>query len=789
VQQTYEKLGAFYLGHPLDAQNGEASDAPLLVDSQRFVTHALCLGMTGSGKTGLCISLLEEAAIDGVPVIAIDPKGDLGNLLLTFPGLSAADYEPWVDPDEAARRGISAGELAEEKAAQARAGLAASHQDGERVARLRAAADFAIYTPGANAGLGLSVLRSLDLPPQAVLDDEELLQERIAGLVSGLLSLVGVTGDPLQSREHILLSKIVHEAFLRGESLSLQSLLKQVKTPPFAEVGVLDLESFFPEKERLKLVQQLNNLLASPAFAGFMRGDALDVQRLLYTEQGKPRVAIISIAHLDDNQRMFFVTLLLNEVLSWVRSQSGTTSLRALLYMDEVFGFFPPVAEPASKRPMLTLLKQARAFGLGVVLATQNPVDLDYRGLGNIGTWFIGRLQTERDRERVLDGLGSAAQAAGAGFDRGVLGNLLATLAPRTFLLHSARGGAPVPFKSRFALSFLRGPLTRAEIKRVMDVRKASSASADGQTVIAAPVGAVAASSAQGQPPVMPGGVDAFYAPEVAGDATRYEPHAFVAVKLSPEGLPVRSVVLHAPITDGTVPVDFEHAATLECTPDKLQKEPDPDLAFAPMPRAALDAKRYPAYAKDGLARALAAFGPVTYSSAAEKLKSEPGEDERAFRARVMQTARERRDEAVRTLTAKFEQKIARIETREQTLRQKLAREEAEATREKLSGALDVGSAILGAFFGRGVSKSTINSASKAARGVAKAAKEHGDTQRVAGELAEAEAERAALQAELEAAAAAIPQPQADEAFEHKVLKLKKADVSVVLSGLLFVPK
>jgi hypothetical protein len=416
-------------------------------------------------------------------------------------------------------------------------------------------------------------------------------------------------------------------------------------------------------------------------------------------------------------------------------------------------------------------------------------VDLDYRGLGNIGTWFIGRLQTERDRERVLDGLGSAAQAAGASFDRGVLGNLLATLAPRTFLQHSARGGAPVAFKSRFALSFLRGPLTRAEIKRVMDTRKPSALALDPRAPAAAPAAAVAAGQVAGQPPVLPGGVDAFYAPEIAGDATCYEPHAFVAVKLSPEGLPVRSVVLHAPITDGAVPVDFEHAATLDCTPDKLQKEPDPDLAFAPLPRAALDAKRYAAYAKDGMARALSALGPVTYSSAAEKLKSEPGEDERAFRARVMQKARERRDDAVKALTAKFEQKIARVETREQTLRQKLAREEAEATREKLSGALDVGSAILGAFFGRGVSKSAINSASKAARGVAKAAKEHGDTQRVGGELAEAEAERGALVAELEAAVAAIAQPQADEVFEQKVTKLKKADVNVVLSGLLFVPK
>src|SRR3990172_8052895 len=173
---------------------------------------------------------------------------------------------------------------------------------------------------------------------------------------------------------------------------------------PFGKIGVVDLESFYPAAERTKLSMRLNNLLASPTFASWLEGEPLDVAEMLYTPAGKPRLAIVSIAHLDDAQRMFLVTILLNEGLAWIRTQPGTSSLRAILYMDEVFGFFPPSANPPSKTPMLTLLKQARAYGLGVVLATQNPVDLDYKGLGNAGTWFLGRLQTERDKLRVLYG-------------------------------------------------------------------------------------------------------------------------------------------------------------------------------------------------------------------------------------------------------------------------------------------------------------------------------------------------------------------------------------------------
>src|SRR5690606_12942136 len=214
-------------------------------------------------------------------------------------------------------------------------------------------------------------------------------------------------------------------------------------------VGVVDLDTFFPAKDRLALGMKLNNLLASPSFASWLAGEPLDVQRLLYTADGKPRLSILSIAHLSESERMFFVTILLNEVVAWMRTQPGTGSLRAIVYMDEVFGYFPPTANPPSKRPMLTLMKQARAYGVGCVLATQNPVDLDYKGLSNAGTWFLGRLQTERDKLRVLEGLEGASAAAGASFNRQQMEALLASLGNRVFLMNNVHEDQPVLFQDR----------------------------------------------------------------------------------------------------------------------------------------------------------------------------------------------------------------------------------------------------------------------------------------------------------------------------------------------------
>ena len=469
----YEKLGQFYLGREYDLEKKSSADRNLvLYDSKDLVTHAIVVGMTGSGKTGLCIDLIEEAAIDGVPAIAIDPKGDLTNLLLTFPDLRPEDFRPWINEDDAAREGLSADDFAKQQAELWRNGLASWGEDGERIRRLKAAADFAIYTPGSTAGIPVSIVRSFAAPPAALREDAELFRERVATTATSLLALVGIAADPVKSREHILLSTLFTAAWTAGQDLDLTALVNQVQKPPMGRIGALDLEKFYPAKDREDLALRINGLIAAPGFAGWLEGEPLDIGAFFRSSAGKPRVSIFSIAHLSDAERMFFVALLLNEIYGWIRTQSGTTSLRAILYMDEIFGYFPPVAEPPSKRPMLNLLKQARAFGLGVVLATQNPVDLDYKGLANTGTWFLGRLQTDRDKQRVLDGLEGAAAAQSASFDRKSMEELLAGLTTRVFLMNNVHEDGPVVLESRWAMSYLRGPLTRDQIKVLMSDRR-----------------------------------------------------------------------------------------------------------------------------------------------------------------------------------------------------------------------------------------------------------------------------------------------------------------------------
>ena len=479
----YEKLGQFYLGREYDLEKKSSADKNLLLyDSKDLVTHAIVVGMTGSGKTGLCIDLIEEAAIDGVPAIAIDPKGDLTNLLLTFPDLRPEDFRPWINEDDAARKGVSADEYAAQQADLWRNGLTSWGEDGERIRRLKAAADFAIYTPGSNSGIPVSIVRSFAAPPPALREDAELFRERVATTATSLLALVGIAADPVKSREHILLSTLFTNAWTDGQDLDLEGLVNQVQKPPMGRIGALDVEKFYPAKERDDLALRINGLIAAPGFAGWLEGEALDIGAFLRSAAGKPRVSIFSVAHLSDAERMFFVAILLNEIYGWVRTQSGTTSLRAILYMDEIFGFFPPVAEPPSKRPMLNLLKQARAFGLGVVLATQNPVDLDYKGLANTGTWFLGRLQTDRDKQRVLDGLEGAAAAQSATFDRKSMEELLAGLTNRVFLMNDVHEDGPVVLESRWAMSYLRGPLTRDQIKVLMNDRRPQATPAATET-------------------------------------------------------------------------------------------------------------------------------------------------------------------------------------------------------------------------------------------------------------------------------------------------------------------
>ncbi|MFY7920985.1 MAG: ATP-binding protein [Gemmatimonas sp.] len=425
----FDTLGAFYLGKRYDIPSRTRSNDLVLYDAKDLTTHAVIIGMTGSGKTGLGVGLIEEALIDKVPVIAVDPKGDLGNLALRFPSFAASDFRPWVDPQQATNAGMTADQFAEQQASLWKNGLEGWQQDGARIQRYRDAADITIYTPGSTAGRPLSLLKAFDAPPAAVRDDAEALQERVSATATSLLALLGIDADPLSSREHILLSNLLHHAWQEGQRLDLAALIGGIQNPPFSTVGVMPLDTVFPPKDRMALAMQLNNLLASPGFTTWMQGEALDTASLLYEPSGKPRGSVISIAHLNDAERMFFMTLLLADIMAWVRTQPGTGSLRAILYIDELFGYMPPVANPPSKVLLLTLLKQARAYGLGVVLATQNPVDLDYRGLSNTGTWFIGRLQTERDKMRVMEGLEGVS--GGQPFDKAAMEQTIAGLGKR----------------------------------------------------------------------------------------------------------------------------------------------------------------------------------------------------------------------------------------------------------------------------------------------------------------------------------------------------------------------
>ena len=451
----------FYLGRLFDLKNGKALPEPLFYDPADLTTHAVVTGMTGSGKTGLCIGLMEEAALQGIPAILIDPKGDLTNLLLHFPNLAPADFQPWLDVDTLRRQGTPLEQAAVETAEQWRQGLADWGITPQRIADLATAAQFAVYTPGSDAGLQISVLSSLEAPQIPWEGNKEILREKISSAATALLGLVGYNDiDPLRSREHILLSNIFEYAWSRSKPLDLTELIMQVQTPPFDKLGAFAVDNFFPPKDRNELALTLNNILASPAFEAWREGAPMDIPSLLYTADGRPRHTVFYVAHLSDGERMFFVTLLLAAFEAWMRTQSGSTSLRALLYFDELYGYLPPTAMPPSKTPLLRMLKQARAFGVGLILATQNPVDVDYKALSNAGSWFVGKLQTERDKNRLLDGL----QSASADLDRNAYSEIISALGRRAFLLHNIHNNGPILFQTRWTMNFLAGPLTRPQI-------------------------------------------------------------------------------------------------------------------------------------------------------------------------------------------------------------------------------------------------------------------------------------------------------------------------------------
>jgi hypothetical protein len=800
----YEKLGVFYLGAEVDPSG---RPGPLLLyKSSHLTTHAVCVGMTGSGKTGLCIGLLEEAAIDGVPAIVVDPKGDLGNLLLTFPELRGADFAAWANPREAQIAGQSVEQFGAAQAEVWKKGLAEWAQDGERIRRLKSAAEFAVYTPGSTAGRPIAVLKGLGVPPRAVLDDAELLRDRVSTTASSLLGLVGVKADPMKSREHILLCNIIYIAWSKGEGLDLAGLVQRVQSPTFSRVGAMDLESFFPSKDRFGLATAINGLLASPAFAGWMQGDALDVQKLLYTEDGRPRVSVLCIAHLDDAQRMFFVSLLMNEVLGWTRSQSGTTSLRAIVYMDEIAGYFPPVANPPSKQPMLTLMKQARAFGVGMVLATQNPVDIDYKGLANAGTWFIGRLQTEQDKARVLDGLEGAAANAGAGFSRADADKVLSRLGKRQFLMNDVAESRPVVFQSRWTMSYLRGPLSRDEIKRLTSAEKGGAVNPFGADVggggDAAPFGpggdvggtpgAVAASASR---PVLPPGVPEAFVPRrgaaPAGSSLEYVPMLLGIAKVwfndAKSGVDVtREVARLAEMRGGIGGVEWDDAESVEIGASDLETEPGASGVFDDLPRGASLAKNYAEWSKR--------FADSVFRTATVEVMrgagvvSKAGETEGAFRARLGQAGREQRDAAMAQLQAKYGPKVAALQERMRKAEQRVEQQRVQANEAKFGTALSVGAAVLGGLFGRGgFGSSSFSKAATAARGVGRSVRESGDVGRAQEDVASVQAQMDALKVKFDAEVAEIGDGVGD--VENVVVRAKKSGVQVEGVWLVWVPR
>lgn len=785
--QDFEKLGSFYLGKRHDLEAGETTDELLLYDAKDLTTHAICVGMTGSGKTGLCMSLLEEAAIDGIPAIVIDPKGDLGNLMLTFPELRGKDFRPWINEDDARRKQQTPDDYAEAQAQLWKKGLASWGQDGERIRKMRDAAELDIYTPGSEAGIPVSILSSFGAPPEEVRSDGDLMRERVSSTVTSLLGLMGIKADPIQSREHIVLSLIFDRLWREGTDLDLGSLIEAIQNPPIQRVGVLELDSFYPAKERFELAMQLNNLLAAPGFQGWLTGVPLDIQQLLYTPEGKPRVAIFSIAHLSDEERMFFVSLLLNQFIGWMRSRPGTTSLRALLYMDEIFGFIPPTAEPPSKKPFLTLLKQARAYGVGVVMATQNPVDLDYKGLSNTGTWFLGRLQTERDKMRVLEGLEGAA--SGGTFDKQAMEQRLAGMGKRVFMMHNVHEAEPVVFHTRWAMSYLRGPLARQQIKRLMDGRREQTLSATPQATEKPKSGTAAVSR-----PALPPGVPQFFVPDREGaESLVYRPHLLGMARVRYADRKTKrikhtdDIVLALPVTDDDTDVNWERASELDLIREDLEPSPDGEATYVGVMAAAENPRSYISW-KKSLSNSLYRNRSCDlYRSEILDVNSEPGEMESDFRIRLAELARERRDGLTDKLRKKYARRKARLEERIRKSEQAVEKEKGQASSQKVQTAISFGTTILSAFLGRkAFSLGTLGRARSAARGVGRASKETQDIARAEENLASLVSQLEELNQELQDEIDTMEDRNdpLTEKLETTSLRPRRADVDVQLVAL-----
>ncbi|MFX4236979.1 ATP-binding protein [Aliarcobacter butzleri] len=740
----YEKLKLFYIGK----EKIDDNFVPLVYKNKDLLTHAAIIGMTGSGKTGLGISLLEEAAIDNIPSIIIDPKGDMTNLLLTFPSLQGSDFEPWIEEQDALNNGLSVKEFAQNTANLWKNGLERDFQNATRIEKLKNCADFTIYTPGSDAGVQISILSSFKAPNKEVIEDNDLLVSLVNSTVSSILSLIEEKSDTT-SKESILISSIFMNYFKENKDLTLEELITLIVTPPFSKIGVFDLETFFAQSERLKLALKLNNIIANPSFKTWIEGETLDISNLLYDETGKAKVSIFSIAHLNDSQRMFFVTLLLNQMVAWMRRQEGTTSLKALLYMDEIFGYFPPNSNPPSKQPMLTLLKQARSFGIGIILSTQNPVDIDYKGLANIGTWFIGRLQTKQDKEKVIDGLSSANEG---NLNKDEVMNLISNLEKRNFILKNINEDGIKIFETRWALSYLKGPISKDGIKKLMSEKKKQNISTqkienENQTT--------QINIEKGIPkPIITSNLTEKYLYNSQNSAYYLQPYLICSCDVhyidAPKNIDFEEKISYKIYLDENMKnIDFEEKE--ELGNNSFEEKEKPNSFYYELPSFVQKEKDLKIIEKDFTDYIYRNSKLTLYKNEFLKITSKQTESLNDFKIRLQDRLNEKIDLEVEKLKIKFVKENDSIETKLSKLYEKLQKEEIQATSTTTDTIISIGTSLLGAFFGNSViNKTNIGKVATSAKGASKILKERNDVKQVENEILELQQQKEALKTLLE---------------------------------------
>lgn len=774
MQEIYEKLGLFYLGKDIDKKSTEVTEALTLLKNKNFTTHAAIIGMTGSGKTGLGVGIIEEAAIDNIPSIIIDPKGDMGNLCLTDPSFSSSAFEPWV-ADEAKSKEADVSEYAGKISVMWKEGIESWGQDAQRVEKFHQVKK-TIYTPGSSAGVSINVMSSLEVPPSQIMGDSDTFASYLKSTITSLLSLVGIHADPLESKEYIFLAQVITKSWMANEGLSIESIIGKILAPSFSKIGVLPLDDFYPQSERFKLAAKFNALLASPSFSLWLQGENLDIQKLLYDENGKAKVAIFSISHLNDDERMFFVTLLLNKYIAWMRQQSGTSALKTLLYMDEIFGFFPPTKNPPSKEPMLLLLKQARAYGVGVVLSTQNPVDLDYKGLSNIGTWFIGRLQTTQDIERVIDGLGGKV---GSNFDKNEIKNFLSNLQKRTFFLKSAHLEDIRLFSTRWVLSYLKGPLKRDEITLLMQTQKAAQ-----NVEVQTPTGMSGNTSALESYQNIDTSIPQYYEPDLSGQnifSPALGAKATIHFYQQGKGIDIqRALELFVPLDEKQQHIAWEDAAEEALGFDRFPHTAPSNAKFHPLPKIVREDK--------GLSKAIKELKETLYRQhglellrcGAPKLESKSGETRSDFIVRLQDMLNDQKEVEIEKLQTRYGRKEKMLTDRLSRAKERIEKEASDAT----GSMIEAGIAVLGALFGRKTGTTIGRAVSKGG----KILKERGEMSRAEERIAAIEEEIEALEIELEDKINALHEKYSADNCEIETFSIKprKTDIDVKVCAIVW---